>query len=475
MEKSRFKNSQRNDIENFNLNREIDIGYGNTNDKINKEYLNDRDIFNKFSNGNDIIDYSDIKHNEFTYGMPIFNGQIQNNKKSLISSPYIIENNNKDSFISSIMALDSNDIYEEIKTKNDSPYENNFEQNKNYNKYNDDILNSMAYNSYTINGSIGKEEINLDYTCKVEKDIADFEFELNLNKSKDFIVDINSPFALGYLWKSLVLLTKNPTTEKILTLLGIKKKDNLISDMKYNSEVFGDSGELELIIPTGNNIINNNFISKIENIYKIKINPISESYETKAILNMKYIFNLDIPLYYQPKIINKYLLGYKDSKIKFLELINVPISLQVDHEKNYAIIEIPCASNMILGFVYDVSRQHVKTLPYKKMLENKIPDVVVNKLIIPKINRNKKSAYGKKFNKELENIHFGELAYGTMYKLDINVIMGLELNISNTISKDKYEIKRNIEIIEINHRCYYYIKNKNIENKILSNGMINYI
>jgi len=97
------------------------------------------------------------------------------------------------------------------------------------------------------------------------------------------------------------------------------------------------------------------------------------------------------------------------------------------------------------------------------MLENKIPDVVVNKLIIPKINRNKKSAYGKKFNKELENIHFGELAYGTMYKLDINVIMGLELNISNTISKDKYEIKRNIEIIEINHRCYYYIKNKNIE------------
>jgi len=182
MEKSRFKNSQRNDIENFNLNREIDIGYGNTNDKINKEYLNDRDIFNKFSNGNDIIDYSDIKHNEFTYGMPIFNGQIQNNKKSLISSPYIIENNNKDSFISSIMALDSNDIYEEIKTKNDSPYENNFEQNKNYNKYNDDILNSMAYNSYTINGSIGKEEINLDYTCKVEKDIADFEFELNLHK-----------------------------------------------------------------------------------------------------------------------------------------------------------------------------------------------------------------------------------------------------------------------------------------------------
>ena len=97
MEKSRLKNESKNNLENFNLNREIDIIHGNlnlsnkssklikTNNKsINAQYLNDRDIFNKFSNGNDIIDYTEIKHDESNLGMPIFNGQILNNKKSLI-------------------------------------------------------------------------------------------------------------------------------------------------------------------------------------------------------------------------------------------------------------------------------------------------------------------------------------------------------------------------------------------------------
>lgn len=480
MEKSRLKNTQRNNIENFNLNREIDLIIGDHNEKkidiVNSQYLNDRDMFNKFSNGNDVIDYSDIKHDEFNYGMPIYNGQIQNNKKSLISSPYIIENNNKDSFISSNMALDSSDLYEEIKMKNDSPFgpDYNVNNSSKSNKYNDDVLNSMAYNCYSNPGSTGKEEIFTDTVCKVEKDIADFEFELNLNKSKDFIVDINSPFALAYIWKALILLTKNPTTDKLLKLLGIKNKDNLISDMKYNSEVFADSGKLELIIPTGNNIINSNFISKIAHIYNINIKSIPESYEQKAILNMEYIFKLEIPFYYQPKIVSKYLLGYTKNKIKLLELTNVPINLTIDHENNYAIIEIPCGYNMTLGFVYDISRQNVKSLPYKKMLESKVPDIVVNKLIIPKINRNKKSPYGKKFKEELQNIHFGELVYGSMYQLDINILMGLDLSTTQEVSKEKYEIKRNIEMIEINHKCYYYVKNKNIENKILSNGMINY-
>ena len=32
----------------------------------------------------------------------------------------------------------------------------------------------------------------------------------------------------------------------------------------------------------------------------------------------------------------------------------------------------------------------------------------------------------------------------------------------------------NIDAIKINHRCYFYIKNLNIENRVLISGMIEY-
>ena len=498
MEKSRLKNTTRNNLENFGLNREIDLVHGNNTKKIvNSQYLNEREMFNKFSNGNEIIDYTEIKHDESSFGMPIFNGQILNNKKSLISSPYIIENNNKDSFVSRNITMDSNDLYEEIDFQNQTIMDSN--TNTNSNSMNDDeILNNMAYNSYTLLNKtdktdlIAKSNINInmektikygkDYICKVEKDIADFEFDINKNKSKEILVDINSPFALGYIWKSLVLLTKNPSTDKILKLLEHSNKDNLILDMKYNAEVFADSGSLELILPIRTQTINSNFISKISNIYHIDIKTVlktdseseSDFDETKAIMNVKYNFKLDIPFYYQAKITYGYLQGYTKTKIKFLEMTNVPVSLLINREENYAILEIPCGSFMVLGFVYDINRQHVHTLPYKKMIENKTPDILVKKLIIPKINRNKKSPYGKKFKESLESIHLGEIVYGSMYDLDINVEIGLEIGTTQEVSKDKYEIKRNIDVININHKCYYYIRNMNIENKILSNGMINY-
>ncbi len=489
MEKSRLKNSTRNNLENYGLNREMDVML-NKNSKrqttiTNSQYLNDRDMFNKFSNGNEIIDYTEIKHDENNYGMPIFNGQILNNKKSLISSPFVIENNNKDSFVSINSSMDSNDIYESIDF--DSTDTNLFERGDKKtvkfqtqsSEFNDDVLNSMAYNA-TPNQitRVNKEEktISKDSMCKVEKDILDFEFDINKNKSKEFVVDVNSPFALGYIWKSLVLLTKNPTTEKILKLLNVPHKESLITDMKYNADVFGDSGSLELVLPTQNQILNSNFISRIWNIYHIKIitTEVEDDNINRALFNMNWIFKLEIPFYYQPTITSGFLQGYNKNKIKFIQMKKVPISLTINREENYAIVEIGCGSNMILGFVYTISRQQVSVLPYKKMLEYKKPEVLVETLIIPKINRKKNSPYGKKFKEELSNIHFGELVYGVMYDLDINVNIGLEIEITQEVSKDKYEIKSNIDIININHKCYYYIKNKNIENKILTNGMINY-
>jgi uncharacterized protein YneR len=438
-----------------------------------------------------MIDYTEIKHDDSNYGMPIFNGQILNNKKSLISSPFMMENNNKDSFVSFNSSMDSNDIYESIDfDSNDiNPFDSGDKKSVKFqtqsSEFNDDILNSMAYNAIPNQITrVNKEEktISKDTMCKVEKDILDFEFDINKNKSSEFVVDVNSPFALGYLWKSLILLTKNPTTDKLLKLLNVTNKDSLVTDMKYNADVFADSGSLELILPTGNQTLNSNFISKILNIYHIKIRTIEEIEETddenenknRALINMNWIFKLDLPFYYQPTVISGYLQGYKTSKIKFIQMKKVPVSLTINREENYVIVEIGCGSNMILGFVYTISRQHVSILPYKKMLEYKKPEVLVETLMIPKINRKKKSPYGKRFKEELSNIHFGELMYGVMYGLDINVNMGLEIGITQEVSKEKYEIKSNLDIININHKCYYYIKNRNIDNKILTNGLINY-
>jgi hypothetical protein len=42
------------------------------------------------------------------------------------------------------------------------------------------------------------------------------------------------------------------------------------------------------------------------------------------------------------------------------------------------------------------------------------------------------------------------------------------------VSKNKYDIKSNIDEIKINHRCFFYIKNNSILNRILLSGMINY-
>ena len=69
------------DIENYYLNRGMEL----VTDKLNIEVLNDRDLFNKFSNNNEHIDMSNIT-NENNFGMPIFNGQIMNNKKKVESS-----------------------------------------------------------------------------------------------------------------------------------------------------------------------------------------------------------------------------------------------------------------------------------------------------------------------------------------------------------------------------------------------------
>jgi hypothetical protein len=139
-------------------------------------------------------------------------------------------------------------------------------------------------------------------------------------------------------------------------------------------------------------------------------------------------------------------------------------------------MEIPVGDNMILGFIYNLSRRNITNpeILYNKINQKREINKIVKDLYIPKINRNKKINYGKKFTNELKQVHLGEIIYGNMYDIDIISDMELEITIDNNTSNKKYEIISNIDEIKINHRCYFYVKNSSIQNRILFNGMIEY-
>jgi hypothetical protein len=435
----------------------------------NAPILNDRDMFNKFSNTNETIDTSSFNPTD-AWGMPIQGGSTTNNKKSLLSTPYIMEANDKNGWTPTTTTWNQNDMYAELEfDKNNNQMKFSSNQNSSHQSNQDDML-ELAYN----NKLAGTNEDN--GLCKIEADCMGFEYELSKQKQKEIVVDVSSPFALGYIWKSIILLSKNPSTDKLVKMLGIKNKDTIVSDMKRHAEVFEDSGSIELFVPVNSSgqTPNTNYIQKIEDIYKISVLPDNETYENIATLNMKWNFLLEIPFYYQPKIITDYLVGYNKIKTKFLGLVDVPIFLMVDKTKNIVCIEIPCSSNMVLGFVYSPTRELVDNVPYELITQPKKPSVLAKKLIIPKLNRNKKTIYSKNFKDVLNQVHLGEVVYGSLYKLNINLEMGLSIGVSKEIPKNKYEISKSYDEIIINHKCFYYVKNNFIQNKILATGIICY-
>ena len=448
--------------------REMDL-YNNKN-KPNIQILNDRDMFNKFSNTNDTIDTSSFNLTD-SYGMPVQGGSTTNNKKSLLSTPYMMESNDKNNWVSASTTWDQNDMYAELEVDN----KNIFSKNSNkfapqQNQQQQDNMLEMAYN----NNLSGSQEDN--GLCKIEADCLGFEYEITKQKQKDIVVDVSSPFALAYVWKTLILLSKNPSTDKFVKLLGIKNKDSIVSDMKRHAEVFEDSGKLTISIPanSGGQTPNTNYINKIEDTYKISIVPDQDTNENVATFELDWNFLLEIPFYYQPKVITEYLIGYSKSKTKFLELTDVPVFLMIDRTKDIVCLEIPFASNMTLGFVYSPNRELVEKIPYDLITQDKKPEVLVKKLIIPKLNRNKKSVYSKNFKDVLSQVHMGEIIYGTLYQVNIVMSMGLSIGVSKEVPKNKYQIAKSFDNVTINHKCFYYIKNSNIPNKILSTGMIHY-
>jgi hypothetical protein len=456
-----------NSIENYNLNRGIDVY---TKDDKKLEVLNDREMFNHFSNNYEQIDMTNIKPNENTHGMPLFNPQILNNKKNLINNPYIQESNEKNNFRALKSTSNISNKYASLEL------DDNQSNNSEYGKFNEYENININKNDNIMENAINKSEDN------IEKGIIIYEHSVNMEKEKSFMMDINSPFALAYLWKSLILLSKNPSTDKFLKLLQIKKKDEAVNDMKFYSDVFNDMGQIEYLIPYSSGIINTNFTKKIEELYKIKVSSIEKTNNVdninsdNALITLNFKFEIKIPFYYQPEVISEYLLDYNINKIKFIKMLNVPCALDIDRQLDTVNIEFPIGDKMILGFMYNLSRKNIvnSELLYTKINQKREINNLIKEFFIPKINRTKKINYGKKFSNELKQIHLGEIIYGNMYDIDIFTNMNLEITVDKNISNDKFNIISNINEIKINHRCYFYIKNSNIDNRILFSGIIEY-
>jgi hypothetical protein len=471
-----------NSIENFNLNRGMDVF---TKNEKTCEVLNDRDMFGLFSNGYEQIDMTNVKPNENSHGMPLFNPQILNNKKNLINNPFIQETNDQTHFRAlNTTSNGSSSMYASFGTDNNDDNASNNSEGGGFSvgKFSGfDKIDSGIKISKTNNSNL-MENAMTNSVDTIEKGIIVYEHTMNIGKEKNFMMDINSPFALAFLWKSLILLSKNPSTDKLLKLLQIKKKDEAVNDMKYYSDVFSDMGQIEYLIPYSAGMINTNFTKKLEEIYKIKVKSVDKTntYENSstenAVLTLNFKFELKIPFYYQPQIVTDYLIDFNTNKIKFLKMCNVPCALEIDRQLSTVNMEIPIGDNMILGFMYNLSRKNVSDseLVYEKINQKREINKVVKDLYVPKINRNKKINYGKKFVNDLKQIHLGEIIYGNMYDIDIISNMELEITVDKNTSNNKYQIISNIDEIKINHRCVFYMKNSSIENRILFSGIIEY-
>ena len=379
-------------------------------------FTNERDLFNQNSNGNyENLDFSHFKVNDYELGMPLHNPTILRNKKSLLSKPLMQQENN-------IIPVENNnftDEYYSIKTDN--------------------------------------EEKN------IEKGIVEYEYTYNINNKKSFF-NINTPFSLSYVWKTLVLLSKYPTNQKLLDMLNIKNKNLILQSMKDNCDLFNQYSKINISIPS-EYTINQDYINKLNNIFNINIfnkdhNLLINSNEEIIMINLETNYSLSLPSYYNPKIIVNNLIN-QQIKTKFIKLENV--YSYVNFDNNEINIEIPLLNNTIIGFFYNNYKQNINEINYDKLLNDKPINTKINNFIFPKFTTNKFSDYGYKFNELLSDFHLGEIIYGKLFKLVINQCLDLNININSNNSINNIQNINNINLININHSNFFYIKeNKKI-------------
>ena len=451
-------------MENYQLNRNKDVYIKNDNPVL----LDDREMFNKFSNNNDTeIDFN--ANNDKTNFRSV---HIYNNKKNLINNPYIVKN-------STDMADSTDMAYNDTTT-----YGSNYDTTTYGSNYDTTFINDCdpKGRSKANNNSFDKEyqrdfidKSKINTSNMIEKDIID-DFIYNLSSYVSSI----SPYLLSYLIYSIILLSKNPTTDKLLQTYKIKSKDIAINEMKDISEDASKYCDITYMVPSG---CNNAFINKIKDIFNITVTTYdTDSAEgTKGAMVTVYAnfnYKLGIPIYHNPEIIYDYFDNDKKNKVKFIKLRNCIISHDYNKDdtkgggSGMVCIEILLEQTK-LGFIFNSNKKSLNNpLPYHTMIKEKDFSITSKKVIIPQISNNIKDCNYNINN--LENIHLGELLNGSLITPQLYLNTSLEIDIlpTTTTPTQTPTITKKVEAIIINCDSYYYIKNEN--NKLIYIGLVHH-
>ena len=154
----------------------------------------------------------------------------------------------------------------------------------------------------------------------------------------------------------------------------------------------------------------------------------------------------------------------------FIKLVNVPVSIQIVNDN--VLIEADFIENKI-GFLFKKDENNIDSIDYDILLKDKDYNTIANVFVFPKLNKKIRNNYGKRFT--LDKLHLGEVLYGKMYDMNIISNLNLEIAVNNLVKKDinTHNI-RHIDEIILNHRLFFYIKDKKINNRIICCGLINY-
>lgn len=376
----------------------------------------DRNLFNGMSNTTDDSylenNFTSTEYSKEFIGMPINNTVIYSNKKSLLSTPYIKDRDNMNNII------------------------------------HDDVI----------------QEID-----PIEKDLFDF-YCSNHKKSNKYITFI-SPFINSHIWKSLILLSKSPSTEQLLTVFNqpIHNKNAILSNMKIESKFLQELGTITINVPFKNqknmeslNHINTALVNKLKDLYflDVKYNERINHF----IVYVNFLIEIHFPLQYDPVVIHNNL-----TNRKFIKLTNIPVYEQ--ELENIVHLELNIGNNRYVGFIYDKNNSGSHPVNYQDIISIKQNNLFIQTLIIPQIKYSKKENMSKNYD-FLDKIHLGELENGKYQKVDI--LIERKINMSTINVNIRTPKLPQIEIIEINN-TFFYVKDS-IEGhgtKIIACGVLN--
>lgn len=281
-------------------------------------------------------------------------------------------------------------------------------------------------------------------------DIINFEYSYFFNHIyNDHHINYNIvlPFSNTIIWMTLILYSQYPSTEHLLKILNQPTKNIVEHHFKKNIDLFNVFSNISIHIPPHH--IHHN---PLKNISFIEI--IHDS-QKDFIFSINTKYSLQIPHYYYPVIISSH---FNNQPIKYLSLNNVFANITFENDIIY--ISLYIDENIKLCFVYNNENKCPENINHNILIENTPPNTNIENISFPKLDIQKKINYGKKFEKDLKQIHYGELIHGKYFNTHITNNIHLKLTTKQS-SMPHFGQLQNIESIIINHDFNYYIIDHN--------------